>query len=165
MAGGAPPQCRHRSAPRWPTSVSVPLLHRMSVADPAEASLADGSGRKLRQLADLPASILKGVGSGAAHELGELGIDSVLDLLTHYPRRYIDGTRLAPLVELAIGDTASVLAEVRRVNRPPARHGRGRGRSPARVELDVTDGAGGVKGGFFNQTWRAQARGRWTPGP
>ena len=128
----------------------------MSVADPAEASLADGPGRKLRQLADLPVSILKGVGSGAAHELGELGIDSVLDLLTHYPRRYIDGTRLAPLAELAIGDTASVLAEVRRVNRPPARYGRGRGRSPARVELDVTDGSGGVKVVFFNQTWRAK---------
>ena len=55
-------------------------------------------------------------------------MESVLDLLTHYPRRYIDGTRLVPLAGLAVGETASVLAEVRGVRRPPTRYGRGRGR-------------------------------------
>jgi ATP-dependent DNA helicase RecG len=122
----------------------------------AAAAAGEGPGRKLRQLADLPVSTLDKVGPAAERELGELGVSSVLDLLTHYPRRYIDGTRLAPLADLAIGDKASVLAEVRRVNRPPARYGRGRGRSPARVEFDVVDESGGVKVVFFNQTWRAK---------
>ncbi|HVB93969.1 MAG TPA: ATP-dependent DNA helicase RecG [Acidimicrobiales bacterium] len=127
----------------------------MTAAEPAGRA-ADGVGRKLRQLADLPVTTLHKVGPAAAGELAELGVSSVLDLLTHYPRRYIDGTRLAPLAELDIGDKASVLAEVRRVNRPPVRYGRGRGRSPARVEFDVTDDSGGVKVVFFNQTWRAK---------
>jgi ATP-dependent DNA helicase RecG len=110
-------------------------------------------GRKLRQLAELPVTVLDKVGAASARELAELGIETVLDLLTHYPRRYIDGTRLAPLSELAEGDTASVLATVRRVNRPPS--GRYR-RGPSRVELDINDGTGGSKVVFFNQTWRAK---------
>ena len=118
--------------------------------------MAESPGRKLAQLAELPVSVLKGVGSSAEGELAELELESVLDLLTHYPRRYIDGTRLAPLGELAIGEKASVLAEVRRVNRPPVRYGRGRGRAPSRVELDITDGSGGTKVVFFNQAWRAK---------
>jgi ATP-dependent DNA helicase RecG len=96
---------------------------------------------------------LKKIGAASARELAELGLESVLDLLTHYPRRYIDGTRLAPLRDLSVGDTASVLATVRRVNRPPS--GRYR-RGPSRVELDINDGTGGSKVVFFNQTWRAK---------
>jgi ATP-dependent DNA helicase RecG len=121
-----------------------------SPAAPATAAIP---GRKLRQLAELPVTVLKNIGTASGKELAELGIETVLDLLTHYPRRYIDGTRLAPLSELAEGDTASVLATVRRVNRPPS--GRYR-RGPSRVELDITDGTGGSKVVFFNQTWRAK---------
>jgi len=121
-----------------------------SPAAPATAAIP---GRKLRQLAELPVTVLKNIGTASGKELAELGIETVLDLLTHYPRRYIDGTRLAPLSELAGGDTASVLATVRRVNRPPS--GRYR-RGPSRVELDITDGTGGSKVVFFNQTWRAK---------
>jgi ATP-dependent DNA helicase RecG len=121
-----------------------------TAASPATAAMP---GRKLRQLAELPVTVLDKVGAASARELAELGIETVLDLLTHYPRRYIDGTRLAPLSELAEGDTASVLATVRRVNRPPS--GRYR-RGPSRVELDINDGTGGSKVVFFNQTWRAK---------
>jgi len=113
------------------------------------------TGRRLAQLAELPVTVLKGVGTSVAADLEALGVATVLDLLTHYPRRYIDGTRLLPLRELAVGDTASVLAEVRAVRRPPARYGRGRGRSPARVELEVADPTGHLSVVFFNQTWRA----------
>jgi ATP-dependent DNA helicase RecG len=114
------------------------------------------SGRKLAQLADLPVSVLKGVGTAVEADLAVLGVATVLDLLTHYPHRYIDGTRLAPIGDLTAGDTASVLGEVRAVRRPPVRQGRGRGRSPARVELEVADGSGGLTVVFFNQAWRTR---------
>ena len=64
-----------------------------------------------------PVAVLDGVGTEAERELAELGIETVLDLVTHYPRRYIDGTRLVPIAELAEGEKASVLAEVTRVRR------------------------------------------------
>ena len=63
-------------------------------------------------------TVLKGVGETARRELAELEIDTVLDLVTHYPRRYIDGTRLVPIADLAVGDKASVLGQVTRVSRP-----------------------------------------------
>ena len=128
----------------------------MSDASPSDRPPAGGNGRRLAQLAALPVSVLNGVGAAAARDLAELGIESVLDLLTHYPRRYIDGTRLVPIAELAEGDKVSVLAEVVRVNRPPARSGRGRGRAPSRVEVEISDGGGRLQVVFFNQAWRAK---------
>jgi ATP-dependent DNA helicase RecG len=113
-------------------------------------------GRKLRQLADLAVSVLRGVGATAEGELAELGIETVLDLLTHYPRRYIDGTRLVPISELASGEKASVLAEVVRVGRSNPGYGRGRRRSPSRVVVEISDGTGRLNVVFFNQSWRAK---------
>lgn len=113
------------------------------------------TGRKLGQLSELPVSRLRGVGTAAERDLAELGIETVLDLLTHYPRRYIDGTRLVPIAALAEGAKASVLAEVTRVNRPPTRGGRGRGRVPSRVEVGIADDSGALRVVFFNQAWRA----------
>ena len=82
----------------------------------------------------------------------------VLDLLTHYPRqgRYIDGTRLVPIAELEVGDKASVLGQVTRVSRPSSGYGRGRRRSPSRVEVEIADNSGRLKVVFFNQAWRAK---------
>jgi ATP-dependent DNA helicase RecG len=115
-----------------------------------------GEGRRIGQLAALEVSVLTGVGTTAAKELGALGIETVLDLVCDYPRRYIDGTRLASIAELREGDRASVLAEVARVSQPPVRRqGRGR-RAPARVELVVADESGRLSVVFFNQTWRAR---------
>jgi ATP-dependent DNA helicase RecG len=119
------------------------------------------AGRRLRQLADLPVERLRGVGGVAGRELAELGIASVLDLLTHYPRRYVDGTRMVPIASLAEGEKASVLARVTRVSRPPVRRGRGR-RPPSRVEVDVADEDGRLRVVFFNQSWRANQLARGT---
>jgi ATP-dependent DNA helicase RecG len=112
-------------------------------------------GRRLGQLADLSVTVLRGVGPSVADDLAELGIVTVLDLVTHYPRRYIDGTRMVMIDQLTEGDKATVLATVTRVNAPPPRGGRGR-RVPARVQLDITDAKGRITVVFFNQRWRAK---------
>ncbi len=98
------------------------------------------------------------MGSAVERDLGELGIETVLDLITHYPRqgRYIDGTRLVPIADLAPGEKASVLGRVTRVGRPSSGYGRGRRRSPVRVELEVADDSGRLAVVFFNQSWRAK---------
>jgi len=133
-------------------------LPRVSRTSPVGIEPPGGTGRKLRQLAELPVSVLKGVGATAERDLAELGIESVLDLLTHYPRqgRYIDGTRLRPIAELSVGEKASVLARVVRVGRPSSGYGRGRRRGPSRVELEIADDSGRLRVVFFNQAWRAK---------
>jgi ATP-dependent DNA helicase RecG len=118
-----------------------------------------GSGavqRKLRQLAELPVAELDRVGAKTNQELAALGIETVLDVLTHYPRRYIDGTRLRPITELKVGEKVSVLARVSRVRQASSGYGRGRRRGPSRVELEISDDSGRLRVVFFNQTWRAK---------
>jgi ATP-dependent DNA helicase RecG len=80
----------------------------------------------------------------------------VLDLITHYPRRYIDGTRLVAVADLVPGDRASVLGTVIRVSRPPPARGRGGRRVPSRVVVSVGDASGRIDAVFFNQAWRAR---------
>ena len=126
----------------------------MSPAAPTERT--GRTERKLRQLAELPVAELRTVGPKTERELGELGIESVLDLLTHYPRRYIDGTRLLPIAELAEGEKASVLARVVRLGQASSGYGRGRRRGPSRVELQIADESGRLRVVFFNQAWRAK---------
>jgi ATP-dependent DNA helicase RecG len=123
---------------------------------PRAEDRSNGGGRKFRQLSELPVTVLKGVGESARRELAELAIGTVLDLVTHYPRRYIDGTRLVPIAELAVGDKASVLGQVTRVGRPSAGYGRGRRRGPSRVVVGIADDSGRIDVVFFNQAWRAK---------
>ncbi len=122
----------------------------------ARADSAPGppAGRRLAQLAGLEVTVLRGVGPAVAADLAELGITSVLDLLAHYPRRYVDGTRMVTVDRVAGGDKVSVLAEVASLRSVPAP--RGRGRAPSRVELEVADATGRLRVVFFNQTWRAR---------
>jgi len=119
--------------------------------------------KTLAELADAPISVLRTAnrpvrapGNGKqdrtrADALEQMGICSVLDLLTHYPRRYLDRTTQVPISELQEGDEATVLAVVRRVHRIPAR----RGAKPV-VTVDVWDERSYLALSFFNQPWRAQ---------
>ena len=106
------------------------------------------SGRRLAQLDDISVTTLVSVKPKKAEALAEWGVTSVLDLLTTYPRRYIDRTRTADVADLAVGDEAVVFAEVKSAR--SIRNPRGRGR----VEVSVFDGTGDMTLVFFNQPWR-----------
>jgi ATP-dependent DNA helicase RecG len=106
--------------------------------------------RKLSQLAGLPVTQLEGVGPRKAEGLEKVGITSVLDLLTHYPRRYLDRTREATIREMNVGEEALVLATVKKVQSRRPRQRR------SLVEVDVSDGASYLHCVFFNQPWRAK---------
>ena len=105
--------------------------------------------RRLRQLAGIPVTELAGIGPKKADGLATFGITSVLDLLLHYPRRYLDRTNQARIADLAVGQEGMVLGRVRRVQARRTRNRR------SLVEVDVTDGSGYLRCTFFNQAWRA----------
>lgn len=94
-----------------------------------------------------PVSALNGVGPKKAAALKAVGIENLLDLLTYYPRRYLDRTKEARISELVEGDEASVLVTI--VN-TSMRRVRGR----AMVNSTVTDGQSNLALTFFNQGWR-----------
>jgi ATP-dependent DNA helicase RecG len=104
--------------------------------------------RRLVQLATIPVAELHGVGPARAKALAHLDVHTVLDLLTHYPRRYLDRTREARVADLVPGEEAMVLGRVRSARAQPTRNRR------RMVVAEVTDGTGTLRLTFFNQPYR-----------
>ena len=78
-----------------------------------------------------------------------LGIETVGQLLHHYPRRYIDRSRVLPIAKLPIDAYATVIATVRSVAKRQTR------RRQAMVTVTIGDGSGFLDLTFFNQPWVA----------
>jgi ATP-dependent DNA helicase RecG len=108
--------------------------------------------RTLPELAEIPVTRISGVGEESRAALAEVGVETVYDLLTYYPRRWIDRTREARIVDLPPGEEGLIVAEVRQVRTVPSRQ---RGRKP-RVEAVVNDGSASLTVTFFNQPWRSR---------
>jgi ATP-dependent DNA helicase RecG len=104
--------------------------------------------RRLSQLANLPVSELKGVGETKSASLAKMGIRTVLDVLTHYPRRYIDRTKEAKIADLEVGEEAAILVTVKRST------SRRTGKGKSMVIVTVTDGTASMDVTFFGQPFR-----------
>ncbi|KAA0234722.1 MAG: ATP-dependent DNA helicase RecG [Acidimicrobiales bacterium] len=103
---------------------------------------------ELAELARRRVDELSGVGPKKAIALGSVGVETVLDLLTYYPRRYLDRTREARIADVVVGQEVMVLAQVGRVD-----HRRTRNRRDL-VTAQLSDGSGKLRATFFNQPWR-----------
>mgnify|MGYP003326603114 FL=1 len=101
-----------------------------------------------RDLAAIDIAKIKGVGDKRREALHEAGIANVLDLLTTYPRRYVDRTNEAHVEDLVEGVEAVVLVKVRSARRVPLRSRR------SMVTAMVGDATGIFGLTFFNQPWR-----------
>jgi ATP-dependent DNA helicase RecG len=104
--------------------------------------------RRLRQLDEIPVDHLRHIGQRRAAALASMEIHSVFDLLTTYPRRYLDRTRRVDLSDLTVGEEVAVFAEVTKVSARRTRQGR------SMVEVTVGDEGGSMGVVFFNQAWR-----------
>ena len=102
----------------------------------------------LRDLDAIPVGRLRGVGDKKGSALASAEISTVLDLLTHYPRRHLDRTREASIGELRKGDEATVFGEVRSAS---TRQLKGR---RTLTNIVIGDGGNQLSLTFFNQRWR-----------
>ncbi|MEL6894461.1 MAG: OB-fold nucleic acid binding domain-containing protein, partial [Actinomycetota bacterium] len=80
--------------------------------------------------------------------LNAVGIEHVLDLVTTYPRRWVDRSNEARIADLVPGEEALVLVTVRSVRKRQTRNRR------SMVNVNVGDGSGRMDVVFFNQPWR-----------
>ncbi len=76
-------------------------------------------------------------------------IRTVRDLLHHYPRRYIDRSRVETIGALKVGRPSTVIATVRKVMKRQTR------RHQTMVTVTLDDGTGHLDLTFFNQPWAA----------
>lgn len=79
----------------------------------------------------------------------QLGLESVADLLLHFPRRYAKRGELTPLAKLPVGEAITVNGMVRSVRERPLR-----GRKGSLLEVLIGDESGTLTLTFFNQSWR-----------
>jgi ATP-dependent DNA helicase RecG len=102
----------------------------------------------LRELDEIAVERLRGVGERKREALHQFGIHTVLDLVTTYPRRWVDRTSEAQVGDLVPDQEALVLVTVRSVHKRTTRNRR------TMVTVVVGDGSGRMEVVFFNQPWR-----------
>ncbi len=105
----------------------------------------------------LDTSLSDAVGPAAAKKLARaFDIETVGEMLAHYPRRYADPAELTPILDLPVGETVTIVAEV--LSATP----RGmRNRAGAMTDVIIGDGSGRVSLTFFAKNfsqaeWRAK---------
>ena len=101
-------------------------------------------------MADLNTDVryIKGIGEQRAKALGKLGIATLRDLISYFPRAYDDRTQLRRIADLVPGETAGVAAMV--ASPPTISHIR---RGLDLVKLRAVDDTGTLDVTFFNQAW------------
>lgn len=92
---------------------------------------------------------IKGIGEARAKALHKLGIATLGDLLSYFPRRWEDRTLTRPIRELALGEYACVRAML--ASDPTASRIAG-GRTLVKVR--AVDDSGALDVAFFNQEYR-----------
>ncbi len=98
-----------------------------------------------------PVTVLPGISETYAARLKRLGVTTVLDLLTYFPRRHDDFSLVTPIAQAQPGERVSVrgrLEHVRAVH-TPRRHLR-------LTEASITDGTGHLRVVWFNQPYLAK---------
>ena len=106
--------------------------------------------RRLVQLQSIGVEVLEKVGAKRAEKLEQVGVKTVLDLLTYYPRRYLDRSGEKSIRDLKPGEEALILANIKRVDAKRTRNNK------SMVEVVVSDGPSYLTVTFFNQPWRAK---------
>ena len=74
----------------------------------------------MSELSAVPVTALKGVGAALAEKLAKVGLENLQDVLFHLPLRYEDRTRIVPIRELRIGESAQVEGIVEAIERQAA---------------------------------------------
>src|SRR3989344_6608601 len=59
-----------------------------------------------------PISLLTGVGPGTIWKLKKLGLETVENLITHYPFRYEDFSNIKPAIDAQIGEIVTLQGEI-----------------------------------------------------
>ena len=121
------------SAESVPTPLPTPRPARIGAPDPA--GLAQ------------PVLRVRGVGPKLTELLHKLGLQTINDLLTFYPRRYDDFTLLKPIQRLTYGEIVTVIGTVWDVR---SRRTRTNGLA---IHAVIGDGTGKIQAIWYNQAW------------
>jgi ATP-dependent DNA helicase RecG len=143
----------HSAGSRSHGAFACPRRRSPSNSFTAPGALAGAGARGYPRSVDSPLDLPLGsaLGGRAASAITRaFGLETVGDLLNHYPRRYARRGELTALDELRVGEDVTIVAEVLDVTVRDMRARRG-----SIVEVKISDGRGILTLTFFNQKFRA----------
>ena len=106
--------------------------------------------RRLAYLRSVPVTEVSGLSGKRGNALVKSGISSVADLLLHVPRRYIDRSQEADLVDVPVGEEVTTIVTVQSVTTRRIR------KNLTIIDATFTDGVGVLSATWFNQAFRAR---------
>ena len=129
-------------------SEKKPFARQEIVEDIENLLESDGDGDEPRDLSlDQPIEDAVGVGKKRGKEFSSLGIETIRDLLFHFPRRIEDRRIRKDISELKNGDSCTVVGEVKGLTKLKPR------RKVVLVKAEIQDGTGTIYPVWFNQPW------------
>jgi ATP-dependent DNA helicase RecG len=99
------------AAPRGPVTARR-KTGTTAVAQEPRSVKEQGSAAGSQGSLDSSIAALKGVSRATAARFARLGVETIRDLLFHFPRRYNDYANVRPISELVVGEEQTVLATV-----------------------------------------------------
>jgi ATP-dependent DNA helicase RecG len=114
---------------------------------PPPAELPGAAPRPL----EAPLTAIPGIGPKSAETLSRLGLNTLGDLLWHFPRRYDDYSKLKTINRLWYGEEVTVIGTIEDMQVRPIRGGRMK-----ITEAVIGDGTGSLRATWFNQPWIAE---------
>jgi len=100
---------------------------------------------------DAPITVIKGIGSRYAKTLKRLDLNTLGDMLYHFPRRYDDYSQMKPINRLKFGEEVTIIGTVKNVHVRSVRGGKMK-----LSEAVISDGSGSIRVSWFNQPWIAK---------
>ena len=103
----------------------------------------------LSELRAMPVTEVPGIGPRIAASLKDLGISSLADLISHYPSRHEDLSKVKKISDLRVGERATVVGRVvsvKKLGRPL------RGRAPG-LSVQIYDGTGYMPVTVWGRGW------------
>ncbi len=93
---------------------------------------------------------LKGVGPALRDQLNKLGVETILDMLYLFPRRYDDYSLMKSIKELRFNDQATIIGTIWETRARRLRT------NQVIVQSVISDGTGNIQAQWFNQPWLAE---------
>ncbi|MBN1234250.1 MAG: ATP-dependent DNA helicase RecG [Candidatus Coatesbacteria bacterium] len=99
-----------------------------------------------RSFALIPVTVIKGVGQKRAEDLLKLNIETVRDLLYHFPRLYLDRQNMSPMNRIKPDETVLIEGNVIKISES--------GMFPKiKINVEISDGKGRMLLVWFNQPY------------
>jgi len=142
------PSAQPAPAPAPPASPDQQAVANRSRPAPASMSQRKQSMEDLAS-AGLDSSVTKlpGIKDAMGAKLARLGVETIGDFLSLYPRRYDDYRALKPINRLTYGEEVTIIAQVWETRKRETRNGR------AIITSTLSDGTATIEATWFNQPW------------